>query len=425
MRKPPKKKENPLVVPSNEIRKHIAAVHIGGNLSFLERKLINILLLNAFDGLMKGQGMHRIPLPFLLTMIGWSDSHNVTQLKEALSNLVSTKIVFDLLYDPVKNESDKKRTRWATTAWLAGAEIFEGVCEYQYSAVLQKALASREMFAIFNVGSQTDFNSMYGLTLYENCARFKGTGSTGWISIALWRDLLGVTRYDPVSNERLPTVYSEFKHFNSQILKPAIDEVNTLSNIKIECETKRQGRKVEFMRFLVTEDPQGKLLGAESEHAARNSDVFRQMIEIGIAEKAALHMATTDPDRALLACQLTNEREAQNGIKKSKAGYFVSLFDSGNDLKPVAVHEPYFIERVLPVNQAEEVEKDKRAGARNSADADLTDDERNMLRDQFIAMTPGAKAGAAVGRVAAPHSFAFKTFVLENRKDIIASRIES
>ncbi len=65
------------VIPSNEIRKHIAAVHMGGDLSFLERTLINILLLNAYDDSMNGDATHVIPVPFLLAMIGWQDSHRI------------------------------------------------------------------------------------------------------------------------------------------------------------------------------------------------------------------------------------------------------------------------------------------------------------------------------------------------------------
>ncbi len=81
------------------------------------------------------------------------------------------------------------------------------MCEYQYSKVLHKALATKEIYVMFSVRYQVEFESMYALTLslYENCVRFKGSGSTGWISVDLWRDLLGVTEYDKNTNERLPS----------------------------------------------------------------------------------------------------------------------------------------------------------------------------------------------------------------------------
>lgn len=70
-------------IPS-ELRKHVAAIHTSGQLSFLERKMFNVLLANAFDTLLSKR-RHGIPVSILSEMIGFN-SKNVGDLKEALTD---------------------------------------------------------------------------------------------------------------------------------------------------------------------------------------------------------------------------------------------------------------------------------------------------------------------------------------------------
>ena len=58
-----------VLVPSNEqLRKHVAAIHIGGELGLLGRKMSNVLLLNAYDDLLT-QRTHRLPVVHLRAML--------------------------------------------------------------------------------------------------------------------------------------------------------------------------------------------------------------------------------------------------------------------------------------------------------------------------------------------------------------------
>src|SRR6516164_163197 len=114
---------------SREVRKHISAVHVSGNLTSTERKMINVLLLNAFDHLTT-ESEFSLPVALLCEMIGWGDSNNIDHLKESLRRITTTSVEFDVLYD---SAIEKRRPKWAVSTPISAATIADGICIYEYS----------------------------------------------------------------------------------------------------------------------------------------------------------------------------------------------------------------------------------------------------------------------------------------------------
>lgn len=82
---------------SNEIlKKNVGVVHSTGSLSLLERKIVNVLLLNAYDDLLKNR-THSLRVSYLTAMLGWNESNNIADLKDALKKITSTTIEFNLI----------------------------------------------------------------------------------------------------------------------------------------------------------------------------------------------------------------------------------------------------------------------------------------------------------------------------------------
>ena len=79
------------------LKKHNAIIHIEGSLSLVERKLYNVLLLNAYDQL-EDERTHSIPLWILCEMMGYN-SNNVSHLQVSLKSLQSTILEVNLLQD--------------------------------------------------------------------------------------------------------------------------------------------------------------------------------------------------------------------------------------------------------------------------------------------------------------------------------------
>ncbi|WP_136685265.1 replication initiation protein [Falsirhodobacter xinxiangensis] len=251
------------------VKKHVAAIHVSGKLSLLQRRLSNVLLLNAYDTLVTQQ-VHRIDARTLCLMIGYN-SNDMDTLKAALRGLAETVAEWDML-------DEEGRQEWGVSSLLSYAKLKGGVCEYGYSPALASKLNDPKVFALINLNIQRRFTSGHALALYENCYRFVRTGSTGWWSLDIFRRLMGVND---------SAYYEVFKHLNAKIIKPAVEEVNRSSNIVIEPETRKMGRTVTDIRFLIRENPQLAILDLDDGEGTRRSPVYERLRRLGAADRLA------------------------------------------------------------------------------------------------------------------------------------------
>lgn len=251
------------------VKKHVAAIHISGKLSLLQRKLSNVLLLNAYDALIS-KPKHQIDARTLCMMVGYN-SNDMETLKQSLRSLAETVAEWDMLDAEGKQE-------WGVSSLLSYAKLKGGICEYSYSPALAEKLNDPKVFALINLNIQRRFTSGHALALYENCYRFVRTGSTGWWPIDLFRRLMGVEG---------SAYYESFKHLNAKIIKPAVAEVNKTSNILLEPEFKKMGRQVAEIRFLIKENPQLAMLDIDDGGAVRQGAVYKRLLTVGVSDRLA------------------------------------------------------------------------------------------------------------------------------------------
>ena len=184
-------------------------------LGFKQRKLSNVLLLNAYDTLITNS-RHQIDARTLCLMIGYN-SNDMETLKQSLKGLAETVAEWDML-------DEKGQQEWGVSSLLSYAKLKGGVCEYAYSPALAEKLHDPKVFALINLNIQRRFTSGHALALYENCYRFVRTGSTGWWPLDLFRRLMGVDG---------SAYYETFKHLNAKVIKPAVAEVNKLPGARV------------------------------------------------------------------------------------------------------------------------------------------------------------------------------------------------
>ena len=248
------------------VKKHTSSIHTASKLSLTQRKLMNALLLQAYDYL-PVQKTHKVDIKTLCAMIGY-DSKNTRPLKDALVALAHTAVEWDILTPENKN-------RWKVSSLLASAEIEDGICEYSYSPVLAKELYQPERFALINMAVQRKFNSSYSLALYENCLRYKAIKTTGFWDIDDFRRLLGV---DGIKT------YSTFGRLNDLLIKPAVKEINKYSDITIKPYVDKKGRSVCAIRFSVKENAQMPLLGVSDDDEVTQSRAYNELIKRGMSK---------------------------------------------------------------------------------------------------------------------------------------------
>lgn len=217
---------------SIELKKHVAAIHSQNDLTLIQQKLSNVLLLLAFDDLLERE-VHKAPVSDLLSLLEYN-SNNLDHLKYSLDALRTYPIRWNIIDKDGEEE-------WVTSSIIAEAKIKGGVCSWSYGPELRKKLASPEIYALLDLSIQNRFTSVHSLKLWENTYRYVKTGSTGFMPVDTWRSLLGVGN---------KTSYDEFKDFNRYVLKPSIDEVNTESNIHITPDFRYGARRsVKEIRF--------------------------------------------------------------------------------------------------------------------------------------------------------------------------------
>jgi len=303
------------------VKKHVAAIHVSGKLTLLQRKLSNVLLLNAYDTL-KSQATHQIDARTLCHMIGYN-SNDMDTLKQSLRGLAETVAEWDML-------DEKGQQEWGVSSLLSYAKLKGGVCEYAYSPALADKLHDPQIFALINLNIQRRFTSGHSLALYENCYRFIRTGSTGWWSMDLFRRLMGLDG---------SSYYESFKHLNAKVIKPAVAEVNKTSNILIEPETRKRGRAVTDIRFLIRENPQLAILDMDDGAGVRHGPVYARLREHGVSDRLARQWISTHGEDQV-AAKLDYVSQRKN--VKSMVGYLSSALkeDYGEETEQPAPPKP-------------------------------------------------------------------------------------
>lgn len=304
----------------SDVKKNVAAIHVSGKLTLLQRKLSNVLLLNAYDTLVSSAA-HRIDARTLCTMVGYN-SNDIETLKASLRGLVETLAEWDMLDENGQQE-------WGVSSLLAYAKIKGGVCEYAYSAALAEKLHDPKVFALINLDIQRRFTSGHALALYENCYRFVRTGSTGWWPLDLFRRLMGVDD---------SAYYEVYKHLNAKIIKPAVAEVNKTSNIILTPETRKMGRAVTDIRFKIAKNPQLSILDLDDGRGLRKTPVYDRLREQGVSDRLARQWIDQHgADYVVAKLDYVNARgDVQNSVRYLSAAMRDDY--GGKDAQPAAVN---------------------------------------------------------------------------------------
>ena len=222
-----------------QVIKHSAAIQISNEVNILQRRAWNVLLANAFDDLAKKE-IFEITLKDLAQILRF-DSKNDRYLKEALKALNKNQVEWNIL--------GKDGNEWGVTTLLAEAKIINGICTYAYGPTLRERLHNPEMYAKISLSLQNQFRSKHSLALYELFVDYFNIkiayGETPLISIEEFRRLLGLNEEE----------YKEFRDLNKSVIKKALKEINKISDLTVEVEYKKKGRRVAALKFRIKKNP--------------------------------------------------------------------------------------------------------------------------------------------------------------------------
>jgi len=196
---------------------------ISESLTLVDRRIFNILLANAWDNI-KEPVFHTVRLHELRG----TDKDNVRP-RDSLKRLMQVIIAFDVMEDGIKRE--------VLTQLLGTCKLDynpHGLAHYSFSDVMRQMLVSSSVFARLRRDLLYKFRSKYSLTLYEMLQkRINLSHKTSEdFTIAEIRQKLGVEKGR----------YDIFRDLNSRVIKPAVIEVNGLSDIYCSIESITENR---------------------------------------------------------------------------------------------------------------------------------------------------------------------------------------
>lgn len=219
----------------SNVKKSTSIIHISNkDMSLLQRKIYNILLWNACNQLLE-QDIFYIDIAQLIAVSG-KNTRNFRHIYESIERLQTTLVQWDMAGDA--------NTTFKSVQLLGGVYLKNGILYYEFSNILKPYVFHPDIFSLIRISITNLFSSKYAIALYENCIRFKDVNSTGWKTLDEWRTLIGVP------DDKL---YTTFANINARIIKPAINQINKLSDISISPEFKRdgKGKLVTHIKFLI------------------------------------------------------------------------------------------------------------------------------------------------------------------------------
>ncbi|GAB5095529.1 RepB family plasmid replication initiator protein [Caballeronia sp. HLA56] len=302
-------KKTDVVSPSSaELRKAVEAIAIqpkSGKITLLTRKLFNVLLAVAQQADESGD-TYRALLSDIVANSAF-DSNDTALVKEHLRRMVSVQVEWS-----TGTSSQKPGRKWGISTLIADAEILEDPTtrrvwvEFSFAPKIKKKLLDPVQYARLSLQFQSQLRSSAGLALYEICVRYLTNPShlTMRETWEWWRPILSGTPDTEAGDE----AKREYKYFKRDYLRPAIAEVNAVTNIFVELVEHREGRRVAEIQFRVTERKQ-PMLALDEHPNVFDSTLVDRMVKIGIPLKEAQTLyADSEENRIRAALQMTEQR---------------------------------------------------------------------------------------------------------------------
>lgn len=336
----------------NEVIKASPAIQIEGKITHLQRRAWNVLLANAYNEL-PNKDIHRVSVAELAKSLGFN-SRDYDHLKETLEALVDCTVKWNVL-------GKDKKERWGVASLLGSAEIANGVCTYSFAAHLRPKLYNPRLYTKLNLRLQNQFTSRYALILWEVCFDYfdlsRNEGETPFIPLETFRELMGLD-----SDE-----YPVFKVLNRDVIKPAIEEINALTNFYIEIENRRFARKIAELKFRISrlreiptiQEPQApeKPISFDIEDLPT---IAVKLVEAGVSRKEALRIATQEWDVVDADAQIEDKEDFAVYVEEKigLAQYATSVKNTGGFIVK-AIRENYQNPEFQKQLQAEQAENKK------------------------------------------------------------------
>jgi plasmid replication initiation protein len=340
----PKKREVILNLPKN-----IGAIQISNDLTLVERKIMNIILWNAFniekDSITKEKSFNKdnkkfysLDISAIEDVLGWDRYIHRVDIKKSLKKLVSTSLQFNIL-----KKQNTDNGKWNITSSLlsdVATDNDDNTNEvyYAFSHGIKDIIIKPTLYGWINLEEQKGIDSKYTLALLEY---LQG-------SIAISRRTETKTEYIAIDDYKKLVAgdkcnYDTFKHINQKLIKAPLQELNDKTTIMATASFKKSGRKVTEISFDIKKESDNLLdhplqqtleldfntdTSPNEQKYTLNEDVYQNQGNPQKSIEILLNMPQ-NTNKEILATQdtrKTNELMISCNISEKKRKEFLSIF---------------------------------------------------------------------------------------------------
>lgn len=328
------KKED--ILTKTTVIKASQAIQMSNVCTLLQRKTYNILLAEAYDKLLD-QDIFEIPLSDVLKALNIKEGKSLASsrvmkdFKETIEKLNTVAVKWNIL-------GKDKDGRWKTEAFgaiplLAGTtvSIKDDKITYSYSPLIRRDLHKPKMYAKIILSLQNRFVSKHSLALYELSIDYldenRGEGETPWITIAEYKELMGVGE----------NKYLQFKRLNTRLIKEPVVEICKKSELDVVCDYKKEKRQIVALKFCIKRKNCCRkslpFTTSENNEKFTNEKAFQiieELIFYGISKNDSVKFMDTLGEKTIReGLEIFKEKLKANKINKNPSGYLRTLLAKG------------------------------------------------------------------------------------------------
>jgi len=222
-----------------EIKKHSSMVQMTNVTTMQERKVMNALIWIAKDILKRETNSTQFlcELWILKRLCGLNDTNN-KELKDALRNLANTEVEYNIF--------NKDRKEWGVFHVLAEAKISEGgrgkptFVHFEFPSTVLAVVKNPNMYVRLDLLIIRDLKSKHSIALYEFLKDYQKLGQF-LCGIEEFRYLMGIQ----------PGQYEIITMLKKRVLNVAVKEINEKTDLKVDCNFEKEGRKTIAINFIM------------------------------------------------------------------------------------------------------------------------------------------------------------------------------
>ncbi|MBN1294687.1 MAG: replication initiation protein [Candidatus Latescibacteria bacterium] len=269
--------------PEAPFKKHTATIHVEGQLSLIDHKILNILYKCCYENDNFQSDYYYVKVSDIVEFLGWKKRVK-KDIDDALNQLRVSGLRYNIFKQDKKNKDDWDKA--GGTGFIA-SYLFDdeqNFIRFSLSPEIKSILQKPNIYALIDLRVQKKLKSKYEVIYYEYfLEELYRSGNTEMVT--RWYSVSDIRRMLNVSPER----FQSFKFLNRDCIKLPLKSLNE-SDVGLYAEVEdvqRVNRKVVAVNFRIKLTNAEKFEGKQEELSLGGADELIHELKYEVAEELA------------------------------------------------------------------------------------------------------------------------------------------